>query len=78
MDSDDEMDAMLSEIDAIHKTIQQQTEMAKYRRGFQVMIGLYALGLMAIFYKNQGFIRPISDIRATDLLLVLYTSALVS
>ncbi len=73
----DEIESMLAEIETMHVLMKKQKNIADYKFALQTFIGFYTLYLMKIFYQTKGLYRPLKDIRATDLLLVMYTSAAV-
>ncbi len=74
---DTDIDTLLDEIDSLQNELRRRMFAAQYQRMLYVMIGIYTLYLFKIYYKNKGLYRPMTDIRATDILLILYASALI-
>jgi hypothetical protein len=72
---DDDIERMLAEIENLHIEMKKQKSSADYRFALQTIIGFYALYLIKIFHRSQGLTRPLTEVRATDLLLIMYTSA---
>lgn len=73
---EEEIEDLLRQINDLQVHMQQYTDVVKYQSMLRILVGIYTMYLLKIFYKNNGLVR--TDIRATDLLLVVYAAALIS
>lgn len=67
----DDIQELLDEINILHNELVHYRAQYEYKRLLTMMYGVYALYLAKMFYRN----RNITQVRATDILFITYTSA---